>query len=134
MVGSLQLIEDLLDCEAITEELLVALKSEAPMLYSVLREGAHQLDFMRPMLQHLRAKISYIYSFTEHVLAPVESEVERLAYFPNMPQLVARGTYEHDKHKTDICNKKAPRHQTLTPGLFTISCEHGMFKCIVILS
>lgn len=133
MVGDLNLINSLIECRVLGEEMLLALKEEAPMLYNVLREDTQHLEVLRPMLTHLREKVNYVLSFTEHTLTP--GEADHLCHFPNMPQLVHRGKYFNDKDKKmDICTKKAPRHQTLTPGIFTLSCEHGMFEQISFFS
>lgn len=49
-----------------------------------------------------------------------------LSFFPNLPRLRTRRTYEADKGtKEKICTKRGPGHPSLLPGMFTIFCQHG---------
>ena len=62
--------------------------------------------------------------------------VSKLSFFPNLPQI--RGPYcysvdqlsscKHSKNteNEDACRKYSSTHPTLTPGIFTVYCEHGI--------
>ena len=51
-------------------------------------------------------------------------------YFPSLPSLCERGQYILDskiKSSEEVCKKAFTLHPSLTPGLFTLSCQHGMY-------
>ena len=62
-----------------------------------------------------------------HYLPPQE---DSLSFFPNLPALVGRGNYAIDhlniKSTSDECHKYPDSHPVLTPGIFTIYCQHGI--------
>ncbi len=53
-----------------------------------------------------------------------------LSFFPHLPQLHGYGVYEADKARPtkddDMCQKRSYGHPTLSPGIFTIYCPHGV--------
>ncbi len=53
-----------------------------------------------------------------------------LSFFPCLPQLHGTGRYESDSRSgatsTDNCRKASYGHPTLSPGIFTLYCEHGI--------
>ena len=53
-----------------------------------------------------------------------------LCYFPNLPQYRGRGKYAADRQKTshpgDSCRKASYSHPSLSPGIFTLFCPHGI--------
>eukprot|EP00117_Sycon_ciliatum_P012766 scpid26766/ scgid5378/ len=56
------------------------------------------------------------------------------AFFPNLPRHHGASTYGIDKQRSprscsahvDSCNKHYSGHPTLTPGVFTLYCPHGI--------
>lgn len=65
---------------------------------------------------------------------PAVSEQDPDGMFPSLPQLVKRGRYAQDTHRlsADDCAKASSctkPHASLTPGLFSLHCVHGMYIC-----
>jgi len=60
-----------------------------------------------------------------HYLPPQQDE---LSFFPNLPPLVGHGNYSANSYQpkpnVDECRKYSESHPVLTPGIFTIYCEH----------
>ena len=58
--------------------------------------------------------------------------ISTFSFFPHLPQRHGPGRYEADQqtHTThtrdDDCRKKSYGHPTLTPGIFTVYCAHGI--------
>ena len=53
-----------------------------------------------------------------------------LCFFPTLPRIRQRRHYEADigkVSKVQLCTKKYTGHPSLTPGIFTLFCPHGMF-------
>ena len=54
-------------------------------------------------------------------------ETKTLCFFPTLPVLRTRRIHESDSSKKiSVCTKKHTGHQSLTPGVFTLFCHHGM--------
>ena len=59
-------------------------------------------------------------------------EEDPLSFFPNLPRLSPREVYKADKNAAKNnpiesgCRKESYGHPTLSPGLFTIFCKHGI--------
>lgn len=56
---------------------------------------------------------------------------EKLGYFPTLPKMSHRGDYKQDAKNTASagetkCSKTGAKHPSLSPGLFTLSCIHGI--------
>ena len=56
-----------------------------------------------------------------------------LTYFPNQPMVGGIPAYSADQNSSrqkkedqDACRKYASSHSTLTPGIFTVYCPHGL--------
>ncbi len=65
-----------------------------------------------------------------HVYPPPQADGP-LSFFPNLPQLHGDAVYIPDlanqaSTDSDSCRKNAYGHPTLSPGVFTIFCEHGV--------
>lgn len=113
---------------------LSALSNCAPFLYAVLREDVTYIKLLQPMICHMVQKIDLIMSFQPHELPADDctttgTSIETL---PQLPKITARGDYAMDrKNKYKICTKRAPKHRSLTPGIFTITCIHGAWVYII---
>ena len=63
-----------------------------------------------------------------HALNPGEGGT--ISFFPAMPQRHGATTYFADRRRTqrasDACRKYFTGHPTLTPGVFTVFCQHGI--------
>lgn len=97
-------------------DLILSLGYYPPYITSILKEMLH------------KAKAP----FSEHVVpltavTPIpEDEMKSLCFFPNLPLLRKRRVYEADSSKTpSVCTKRHSGHQSLTPGVFTLFCQHG---------
>ena len=56
-----------------------------------------------------------------------EDELKNLCFFPSLPQVHIQRHYEADaERKTTNCTKKSYGHPSLSPGVFTIFCPHGL--------
>ena len=55
------------------------------------------------------------------------SELQELAFFPSLPKVRARGSYECDRKNPKLpgCTKQSSGHPSLLPGIFTLYCPHG---------
>ena len=55
---------------------------------------------------------------------------DELSFFPNLPLLSGHGNYAADKslktHDSDSCRKASYGHPSLSPGIFTVFCPHGV--------
>ena len=61
-------------------------------------------------------------------LPPAESQ---LSFFPQLPLRIGKGKYAADDHMwknkhSDSCRKLSYGHPSLSPGIFTIFCPHGI--------
>lgn len=51
----------------------------------------------------------------------------QLSFFPTLPTVHGKGKYKADgQQDKDNCRKEGYRHPTLTPGIFTVYCPHGI--------
>ena len=115
---------------------LKLLQDSAPVLASFLLK----LPFSEPVPVDV---CSLIGELCELLLAPFQpsttlafpppSSNTKLAYFPNIPRIPGLPTYAADQRTThrapedqDACRKYSSSHPTLTPGIFTIFCPHGV--------
>ncbi|KAH3748704.1 hypothetical protein DPMN_183154 [Dreissena polymorpha] len=86
---------------------------------------------MRPILRELVEKAKYPFRGSTHELLSCNDDCPCTGEgrFPTLPKLFHRGSYVLDnKNKTSDsgCRQKGFSHPSLTPGLFTISCVHGI--------
>ena len=62
----------------------------------------------------------------------VTSDCDKWSFFPSLPIVRGRGTYAADHSNApqsiteDACRKASYGHPTLTPGIFTVYCPHGV--------
>ena len=61
---------------------------------------------------------------------PTNDDDDHWSFFPNLPLVRGKGNYAADTTTTqsdgDACRKASYGHPTLTPGIFTIYCPHGI--------
>ncbi len=88
------------------------------------------------MLTKIEAPFSHPPPSAEHY--PPPNPANKFSYFPNLPQHHGSAVYKADKtaapkpthtHKgfeSDGCRKHSYGHPTLSPGIFTIHCPHGV--------
>ena len=96
---------------------LSGLPSPNPHVYSVLRE--------------LLAVSDSTFTITDTPDLPPHPHPSPLSYFPCLPELRASPIYEADsvqskKEDPDACRKTSYGHPTLSPGIFTLYCQHGV--------
>ena len=104
---------------------LKTLKTCIPTIYNVLREFPDVLQILTPCIDHIASLIDLISNMQPHSLPPYDLAEDLLDSIPNLPPLSRRGHYAMDAKKKKVCTKNAPRHRTLTSGIFTMSCSHG---------
>ena len=56
---------------------------------------------------------------------------ETLCFFQSLPRIRNRRHYKADVDtKVHLCTKKYTIHPSLTPGIFTLFCPHGVYNNI----
>ena len=64
------------------------------------------------------------------IYPPPDVNDSKFSCFPHLPRLHGPGNYKADKQRevTDLdnCRKYSYGHPTLTPGIFTLYCQHGV--------
>ena len=59
---------------------------------------------------------------------------ETLCFFPSLPRIHNRRHYEADVDtKVHLCTKKYTTHPSLTPGIFTLFCPHGVYNIMILM-
>ncbi|XP_070549105.1 uncharacterized protein [Ptychodera flava] len=117
-------------------EKLLLLEREAPILTTFMEaaysDGNLPLD-VRRLLQEVLKRCKLPEPPTNHQYLPLDQTdlSMSLSFFPNMPQLHGNGNYVCDKKNEqracrgpDTCNKFSKGHPTLSPGIFTLYCQH----------
>ena len=64
-----------------------------------------------------------------HIYPPHDQENDLFAYFPSLRRQHGNGNYEADRkqeEKSESCRKESWGHPTLSPGIFTLYCQHGV--------
>ena len=108
------------------------LQETLPVLFELILSLGHSPLFVTPVLKEMLDKTMSPFSkhegLTDTITAPTqEDEMKTLCFFPNLPVIRYRRSYESDStKKTTICTKKHTGHPSLTPGVFTLFCHHGM--------
>lgn len=107
-----------------------ALQEEIPVLFDVLKVVKHlPRKNLTPLIHAIIKKAD-----APFVVPPEISDtptttplVSDLSYFPYLPPVRVRDTYECDCHaKQEGCTKQSSGHPSLLPGVFTLFCPHGM--------
>ena len=111
------------------------LQENSPLFFDLFSSLNDVPDSIRKILKEMVEKALAPYQNNEapHPLPKAQND-QKDHYFPSMPQLVERGKYQQDERGSRPldCVKSSTsrkRHATLTPGLFTINCVHGMLTC-----
>ena len=109
---------------------LKAIQEHAPVLANVLLNCSYPLP--KQFLDFMQLLISYISApFGKRDAHFSEPDIgSRLSFFPNHPLVRGVGKYASDlkllSQEKDSCRKYATHHPTLTPGIFTLYCPHGI--------
>ena len=87
---------------------------------------------MSPILKEIIKKANLPFEGSGHsashlVNLPEENELKSLCFFPKLLRVRVRRCYDADSdRKVVICTKRSTGHPTLTPGIFTMYCPHGL--------
>jgi hypothetical protein len=108
------------------------LKRTCPMLHDILNAEDISKEtlasFLTDLLISLNAPFKGYVPENSNYGEP-SSVNSRLEFFPNYPLLRGKGNYAADKSRTALstgCRKDTLHHASLTPGLFTMFCPHGI--------
>ena len=112
------------------------LQRTVPVLFDLLLSvETYPQQLMLSVLREMIKKSSVPFRNDDKTLwsdQPVEADecvYKSLSYFPNLPRVRNRRSYEADKStKEKICTKRGSGHPSLLPGIFTIFCQHGMMS------
>ena len=117
---------------------LVSLQDQVPImvmfLHAATKGGAESLpDVASELLTHILdvCRAPYIVPLPppSFYLSPAEND---LSFSPQLPLLTGKGKYAADKllsrnkQTSDSCRKDSYGHPSLSPGIFTIFCPHGI--------
>ena len=107
------------------------LHQECPVLYRVLTTITYLSSSFVTLLLEMVRIVRIVTHAYPHILPPPQSDP--MGFFPTLPVLQSRGIYSLDGQKvkadgTTACAKapKKARQHPLSPGIFTMSCRHGM--------
>ncbi|XP_065192373.1 uncharacterized protein LOC135823439 isoform X2 [Sycon ciliatum] len=89
------------------------------------------LDFMKKSIPVVPCSVPFPPATEE---PDIPGQQGTTAFFPNLPRHHGASTYGIDKQRSprscsahvDSCNKHYSGHPTLTPGVFTLYCPHGI--------
>ena len=131
------ILKKIIKDEIISEDELSEITREAPFILKLLKKSDGSLPpSVSPFIEKLLELSLAPFTFKSNTLLPSTQHVFG-AYFPNFPKRCVRGKYANDlsvraEPSEEICSK--PARSTLTPGLFHLSCEHGMLASLIITS
>ena len=112
------------------------LQETAPVLTSFLDACAEGPE--RKIPEDILAVIKYIVDTIENTFLgsshshyyPPPDPASPFSYFPQLPQMHGNARYEIDQKyeakDSDHCRKTSYGHPTLSPGIFTVFCVHGI--------
>ena len=122
-------------CQSV--EIIKLIEAQAPILSSLLRKLDWKIpEYLKGVIKEIIVKVKAPYiQGTAHSIpvCPESCYCSGSGFFPTLAKQCHRGDYVLDdkrkEKKSSIpeCSKKSPRHPTLTPGLFTVSCIHGSY-------
>lgn len=118
---------------------MLLLKTETPVLAKFFEKIEWKIsNLLWPVLKEVvtRAKNLFLREIHNIPLCTPDCSCRGHGFFPSLPVKAHRGAYSLDKEKKQHegkCVKKSPRHPSLIPGLFTVSCIHGKHLCLAYL-
>ncbi len=107
------------------------IKTNAHIIFAFLKychsEKIEMLEFVNDVIVSKNKPFSF-QTPTEDRYSPITESQNFFHCFPRYPVLRGPGKYKADRYKSDKhgCRKLTQSHHTLTPGLFVISCVHGI--------
>lgn len=107
------------------------LQETLPVLFELVLLLGHYPLCVTPILKEMLGKATSPFSdqhegLVDTLSACTQDELKTLCFFPTLPAIRRRRSYESDSaKKTTICTKKHAGHPSLTPGVFTLFCHHG---------
>lgn len=111
---------------------LLCLQTYAPTFYVFASKmRADDCVLVRPIIDNVLECYAYLQSFRIHDTGTVvpDSPENNLEYFPSLPQQSQRGIYASDSSRSTeqpkLCEKNFAQHGSLSPGIFTMFCQHG---------
>ena len=115
------------------------LRMQFPSLYKLKVAMNNSLpEELLPILKELVRRAKIPFKTPQHDLSlagePCPCTDFNFGFFPKFKNVSHRGNYVLDNENPRIpskCTKKCGRHQNLSPGLFTISCVHGIIIVII---
>jgi hypothetical protein len=97
---------------------------------------SHDCQLLLPIMNELVELHHYMTSFECHNIPPADNS-RTYEVFPMLSIKHGRGVYKMDGEKADtkdkLCDKPASKQNTLSPGVFTIFCKHGIYENICML-
>ena len=117
---------------------LLAVQRSAPVLASFLAKCPKNNDHTLPkdvcdFLSHIISVALCPFQTPQpppSIYPPPDVNDSKFSFFPHLPLLHGLGNYKADKQRevTDLnnCRKYSYGHPTLTPGIFTLYCQHGV--------
>lgn len=116
---------------------LQLLQNYSPILFYALVEmpdGTVPKELV-DIFEKLEEKLKNTFNQDAHFLEPSFSEeaANKFSFLPNWKSINVRGVYKQDlisssqkKSRSEQCNKDYRGHPSLTPGIFTLYCDHGL--------
>lgn len=130
-IDAVQQVLDLqLNGETIPPTLVRLVSEKTPFVYRLLSEGSIEEEWVRESLQACLQTLKPLLNAIPHEYSSGGDSLP-FSYLPNLKRFRDRGVYTSDKQKGEtVCNKYHQHHKALLPGVFTIHCQHGMYRCI----
>lgn len=132
--NSLEAIIRLKSCLPTGEDMRL-FQLSAPVFYKFSSKmSMDDIPLLAPIIDALLSPFEYLRSFTtpHDTGLPMCNENldgDSLECFPRLPKQQQRGIYDMDgtksREETSVCEKRFSRHDKLSPGIFTLFCEHG---------
>lgn len=124
--------------DSISSDKMSFIQEQVPVIAAFLAGCPEKLpDHLRQILSDLVNMFQQTFSVPKPPESdygePTESPCD---VFPSLPKVHGNGIYEADRENTDKneqCRKESWGHPTLSPGIFTLYCPHGICYCFSIL-
>ena len=121
---------DIRQCQYQVE--LKLLQDEVPILASFLLKFPYDVEIPSDIFSLITDMCDLALApFTCPSPFPPPTPENKLSFFPNLPKIRGTHCYSADQwgkglEDIDACRKYSSNHLTLTPGIFTIYCPHGV--------